>query len=197
MFSLAQFPLPFEMDALAPYMSAQTLQYHHGRHLATYIKNLNDLIVGTAYAEMPLYDIIINSAHDDHGQKIYNNAAQIFNHDFFFHCLRRHDDVQLPYEIAKSFGGSDRFILKFKSAAASVFGSGWVWLIRRGATDFDIITTPNGDTPISDGLIPVMTLDVWEHAYYLDYQNRRADFTDEFLTHLVNWEFVLENINSK
>lgn len=193
MFSLSQFPLPFTQDALSPYMSQETLRCHHGRHLATYIKNLNDLIVGTAYADMPLYDIILNSLDDPSGQKIYNNAAQVFNHDFFFYCLKRNGDTQLPYEIARHFGGAEHFAAQFKAASASVFGSGWVWLVQNDG-GFDIITTVNADTPIAHGLTPVLTLDVWEHAYYLDYQNKRAEYTDVFLTNLINWEFVLENI---
>lgn len=191
MYSLTQFPLPYDREALAPYMSGTTLDFHHGRHLATYISTLNDLIADTEYAGMPLNEIIVQAAN--HGaQKIFNNAAQVFNHNFFFHCLRR-GEGRIPDEIASAFGGADNFRTEFKKAASGVFGSGWAWLVRDG-DEIKIITTANADTPIAHGMRPLLTLDVWEHAYYLDYQNRRADFIDAFLDHLINWDFVLENM---
>lgn len=193
MFSLTQFPLPFSETALSPYMSAETLNCHHGKHLATYIKNLNDLIIGTEYEAMPLYEIITKSINDPNAKKIFNNAAQVFNHDFFFKCLKENGGGTIPIEIASAFGGEDKFIADFKNAAASVFGSGWAWLVQDGGT-FKIMTTPNADNPVAHNINPLLTIDVWEHAYYLDYQNRRADFIDAFLKHLVNWDFVLENI---
>lgn len=189
MYTLSQFPLPYATDELAPYMSAQTLEYHHGRHLATYIKNLNDLIADTPYAAMPLMQIIRTSSG-----ATFNNAAQVFNHDFFFHCLRPAGGGEIPAKIADQFGGADNFRARFKSAALSVFGSGWVWLIIDTDGKIKITTTANADTPIAHGGTPLMTLDVWEHAYYLDYQNRRAEFIDVFLDRLVNWDFVLENV---
>ncbi len=192
MFELSQFPLPYEYDGLAPYMSAKTLECHHGRHVATYIKNLNELITGTMYAGMPLHDIIIRSCGVD--KKIFNNAAQVFNHDFFFHCMQRNGDVQIPYEIAKYFGGADKFLAEFKSAALAVFGSGWTWLVKGDDDTFEIISTANADTPIAHGKKPLLTLDVWEHAYYLDWQNRRGEYIDTFFNHLVNWGFVTENM---
>lgn len=194
MFSLNQFPLPFAKDALVPYMSEATLDFHHGKHLATYINNLNDLISGTQYAAMPLREIIIKSAQDTNAQKIFNNAAQVFNHDFFFHGLRADGGGKVPGQIADAFGGADKFREQFKAAALAVFGSGWAWLARDGAA-IKIITTANADTPIAHGMRPILALDVWEHAYYLDYQNRRADFIDSVLDHLVNWDFVMENLS--
>lgn len=194
MFSLAQYPLPYPDDALAPYISAETMGYHHGKHVATYIKNLNDLIDGTRYEQVSLVDIITESAKNPDEQKIFNNAAQVYNHDFFFRGMRADGNKNVPDIIADAFGGADKFKEQFKSAAASVFGSGWTWLVHDGAT-FKIITTANADTPIAHGITPLLTLDVWEHAYYLDYQNRRVDFIDAFLNHLINWDFVLENIN--
>ena len=192
MFDLSQFPLPYDMAALAPYMSERTLEFHHGRHLATYIKNLNGLIDGTDYAAMPLLGIIRQShAHGDTG--VFNNAAQVFNHDFFFHCLAPNGGGAVPAAIADAFGGPDAFRNAFKTAATSVFGSGWTWIVRDG-DDLRIIKTANADTPVANGMRPALCLDVWEHAYYLDYQNRRADFCDAFLDHMVNWDFVLENI---
>lgn len=195
MFSLTQFPLHFSESALAPYMSSDTLNCHHGRHLATYIKNLNDLSDGTEYADMPLIEIIKKSANDTGAKKIFNNAAQVFNHDFFFRCIMPNGGGNVPDEIANSFGGADKFIAEFSSVASGVFGSGWVWLVRDG-DEIKIMATANADTPIAHGITPLMTLDVWEHAYYLDYQNRRADFINAFLSHLVNWDFVRENMKN-
>lgn len=193
MYSVSQFPLQFSEKALMPYMSAETLNCHHGKHLATYIKNLNDLITGTPYADMPLYEIIKQSATDTNAQKIFNNAAQVFNHDFFFRCLTPNGGGDVPTELANAFGGADKFISEFRTAAAGVFGSGWAWVVRENS-EIKIMTTKNADTPLAHGITPLMTLDVWEHAYYLDYQNRRADFIDAYLNHLVNWNFVLENM---
>ncbi|MDE6250287.1 MAG: superoxide dismutase [Alphaproteobacteria bacterium] len=193
MFTLSQFPLPYDTSALAPYMSQDTLKTHHGKHVATYISNLNDLIAGTRYEQMPLEQIVIESASIDSDKKIFNNAAQIYNHNFFFHNMSPKSDCGIPYEIASAFGGSDKFREQFKSAAASVFGSGYTWLVR-DKYDLKIITTPNADTPIAHGMQPLMCLDVWEHAYYLDYKNKRADFIDAYLDHLVNWDFVAENL---
>ncbi len=193
MYSMSQFPLQFSEKDLMPYMSAETLNCHHGKHLATYIKNLNDLITGTPYADMPLYEIIKQSATDTNAQKIFNNAAQVFNHDFFFRCLTPNGGGDVPTELANAFGGADKFISEFRTAAAGVFGSGWAWVVRENS-EIKIMTTKNADTPLAHGITPLMTLDVWEHAYYLDYQNRRADFIDAYLNHLVNWNFVLENM---
>lgn len=192
MFSLSQFPLPYASDALAPHISAETLAYHHGKHVATYIKNLNDLITGTAYEDMPLTRIVRTSVNND--QKIFNNAAQVYNHDFFFNCLRPADTkMSVPKKLADAFGGADALRDKFRTAALSVFGSGWAWIVRDG-TEYKIITTANADTPIAHGMTPLFTIDVWEHAYYLDYQNRRADFIDAVWDNLANWDFVSENM---
>ena len=193
MFSLTQFPLNYAPDTLVPYMSPDTINCHHGRHLATYIKNLNDLSADTQYADMPLHEIIVRSAADNGATKIFNNAAQVFNHDFFFHCIAPNGGGEIPDEICRAFGSADKFRTEFINAAAGVFGSGWAWIVRDGTT-LKIITTANADTPIAHGLTPVLALDVWEHAYYLDYQNRRVDFINAFIDHLVNWDFVRENI---
>lgn len=193
MFSLTEFPLQFAETALVPYMSTQTLQCHHGKHLATYIKNLNDFITGTEYEAMPLFEIIKKSANDPNAKKIFNNSAQVFNHDFFFKCLKENGGGSVPDKIASAFGGADKFMSEFKSAAAGVFGSGWAWLVQDNG-QIKIMTTANADTPIAHGITPLLAIDVWEHAYYLDYQNRRADFIDAFLNHLVNWDFVMSNL---
>lgn len=195
MFSLTQFPLQFDESALAPYMSGDTLNCHHGKHLATYIKNLNDLAANTKYADMPLDKIIIESATDENAKKIFNNAAQVFNHDFFFRCLTPNGGGNVPKEIVDAFGSADKFRDEFKSAAAGVFGSGWAWVATDG-DNLKIMTTANADTPMAHGMRAILALDVWEHAYYLDYQNRRADFIDAFLNHMVNWNFVIENLKS-
>lgn len=196
MFTLAQFPLPYTYDALAPYMSEQTLELHHGKHVATYIKNLNDLIKDTPYESVSLYEIINTATNDKenpNAQKIFNNAAQVFNHDFFFNGMCRDCDGKIPDEIANAFGGDENFRQQFKSAATSLFGSGYTWLVRDG-NELKIINLPNADTPIAHNMKPILNLDVWEHAYYVDYQNKRADFVDNYLNHLVDWNTVAENL---
>lgn len=193
MFNLNDFPLPFRETDLVPYMSVETVRLHHDKHLGTYIANLNKLIADTKYADMDLHEIIINSVNDRDAQKIFNNAAQIFNHEFFFNCLGRGNNV-IPDMISYAFGGVSEFKEKFKSVANDVFGSGWVWVVHN-ENRFEIISTKNADTPIAHGIKPVLTLDLWEHAYYMDYQNRRADFIDAFLESLIDWNFVVDNMN--
>lgn len=193
MFNLAEYPLSFRENELEPFMSAETVKIHHDRHLATYIANLNKLIANTKYANMDLHEIIVNSVNDESATKIFNNAAQVYNHEFFFNCLGRGHNF-VPDVITDAFGGAAEFKEKFKSVANDVFGSGWVWLIRRDEK-FEIIATKNADTPIAHGIKPLLTLDLWEHAYYLDWQNRRGDFVDAFLENLVDWKFVLENMD--
>ncbi len=194
MFTLSQYQLPYETNALAPYMSEYTLKTHHGKHVATYISNLNDLITGSKYEQMSLEEIVIQSAKVDADKKIFNNAAQVYNHNFFFNTMRPKGGGGVPYEIAVSFNGGDKFRKQFKTAALSVFGSGYAWLVRDNGK-LKIITTANADTPIAHGMQPIMCVDVWEHAYYLDYKNKRADFIDAYLDKLINWDFVIENLN--
>ncbi len=194
MFNLNDYPLPFRETELEPYMSAETIKFHYGKHLAAYIANLNKLIADTKYADMDLREIIVNSAGAATDEKIFNNAAQIFNHEFFFNCLGRGNNA-VPDIISDAFGGAAEFKEKFKAIANSVFGSGWVWLTHDNANGFEIIATKNADTPIAHGIKPVLTLDLWEHAYYLDFQNRRADFIDTFLESLIDWKFVVSNMN--
>ena len=193
MFNLNDFPLPFRETDLVPYMSPETVRLHHDKHLGTYIANLNKLIADTKYADMDLREIIINSVNDANAQKIFNNAAQVQNHEFFFNCLGRGNNT-IPDLITDAFGGIAEFKEKFKSVATDLFGSGWVWLTYDNKK-FEIIATKNADTPIAHGKKPVLTLDLWEHAYYLDYQNRRADFVDVFLNGLIDWNFVIDNLN--
>lgn len=193
MFSLNEFPLPFNSVALEPYISQETIDFHHGKHLATYIKNLNDLYHGTQYENLPLNDIIIQTAKDDTAKKIFNNAAQVYNHNFFFHCLSN-EKFPVPSEITEVFESAENFYSQFKSVATSIFGSGWAWLVQEKDGTLKIISTANADTPIAHNLKPILTIDVWEHSYYLDYQNRRADYIDTVLKNLINWEFVKENL---
>lgn len=193
MFTIDQFPLPYATDALAPYISQETIETHHGKHVATYIDNLNKLIKDTPYAEISLVDIIQESSKNPNDAKIFNNAAQVYNHDFFFHGMCPKCETQMPQEIIDAFGNKANFKEQFKNAATSLFGSGYTWLVRDG-DQLRIINTANADTPIAHDMKPILTVDVWEHAYYLDYKNKRADFIDTFLDNLVNWDFVSENL---
>jgi Fe-Mn family superoxide dismutase len=193
MFTITEFPLPYPTDALVPYISAETLQTHHGKHVATYIDNLNKLIQDTPYQEVSLTEIIKQSANNPQDKKIFNNAAQIYNHNFFFAGMCPNCKTQIPSEIINAFGSEQKFKDAFKTAATSLFGSGYTWLVRDG-DELRIINLQDADTPIIHDMKPILTLDVWEHSYYLDYKNKRADFVDAFLNNLVDWNFVSENL---
>lgn len=194
------FSLPtllFAKEDLEPYISAQTLTFHYEKHHQTYINNLNNLIKGTDLENKSLEEIIAISLKDEQKTGIYNNAAQVFNHTFFFSCLKK-DGGELPTgkllnKINQDFGNFANFKESFKSVAISQFGSGWAWL---GLKDnkLTIFKTSNADNHIKFAFKPILTIDVWEHAYYLDYQNRRADFVEVFLTKLVNWDFALSQL---
>ena len=188
MFDISNYPLPFRRDALEPYVSVRTIDYHYDKHLDTYINNLNKLIAGTKYEYMTLGEII-----EESDGSLFNNAAQVFNHNFFFASMKPNGGGIVPKRIADAFGGSDKFKEQFRAAAMSIFGSGWAWLVMDG-DEIKITTTANADTPARHGQKPLMCIDVWEHAYYLDYQNRRGDFIDAYLVHLVNWEWVEKNL---
>lgn len=194
MFTLTQFPLPYATDALAPYISQETLETHHGKHVATYVDNLNKLIANTPYESVSLMDIIQKSATTPGQEKIFNNAAQIYNHDFFFQGMCPRCTTKIPNEIIEQFGSLDNFKEQFKAQATALFGSGYTWLVRDSDNKLKIINMANADTPIVHNMQPILTLDVWEHAYYLDYKNKRADFVDNFLDNLVDWNFVAENL---
>ena len=172
MFALSEFPLPYPTDALVPFISSQTLETHHGKHVATYIDNLNKLIENTPYENVSLVEIIEQSAGKPAEQKIFNNAAQIYNHDFFFHGMCPQCEAKIPDEIINSFGSKQQFKDQFKSAATSLFGSGYTWLVRDEDNVLRIVNTANADTPIVYNMKPILALDVWEHAYYLDYKNK-------------------------
>lgn len=195
MFIITEFPLPYATNALTPYISKETLETHHGKHLAAYINNLNKLIENTAYEEFSLNEIILKSANNPSEKKIFDNAAQIFNHNFFFHGMCPKCASESPKEIIAAFGNEENFKSQFKSAATNLFGSGYTWLVHDG-NEFKIINTTNAETPIVHNMKPLLNLDVWEHAYYLDYKNKRADFIDNFLNNLVDWNFVAENIRN-
>jgi len=192
MFKMSDFPLPFREKEMEPFLSENAINLHYNRHLATYIANLNNLIAGTKYANMDLEEIVKESAGDEKSVKIFNNAAQVFNHEFFFNCLGRGQTL-VPDVVADAFGGIAEFKEKFKHVASEVFGSGWVWLVRNEGK-LEITKTANADTPIAHNHTPILTLDLWEHAYYPDWQNRRSEYVDAFLDNLIDWKFVLGNL---
>ena len=189
--------LPFAEDALEPYYSARTLSFHHGKHHKAYVDNLNKLIAGTDLESKSLEEIILLAAGDAARAGIFNNAAQVWNHTFFWHCMKPggggKPSGELAARIDAAFGGYDRFVEQFKAAAVGRFGSGWGWLVLEGG-EVKIVSTPNAETPLAKGQKALLTVDVWEHAYCLDDQNRRPDFVQAFLDHLVNWDFVAENL---
>ena len=189
--------LPFAEDALEPYYSARTLSFHHGKHHKAYVDNLNKLITGTDLESKPLEEIILLAAGDAAKAGMFNNAAQVWNHTFFWHCMKPggggKPSGELAARIDAAFGGYDKFVEQFKAAAVGRFGSGWGWLVLEGG-ELKIVSTPNAETPLAKGQKALLTVDVWEHAYYLDYQNRRPDFVQAFLDHLVNWDFVAANL---
>jgi Fe-Mn family superoxide dismutase len=190
-------PLPFAKEALEPHISARTLEFHHGKHHQAYVTNLNNLIKDGPLADKSLEDIITATAKDESKVGVFNNAAQVWNHTFFWHSLAPKGGGAPSGDLAKkidaAFGGYDKFAEQFKAAAVGQFGSGWAWLVADGG-QLKITKTPNAVNPLSQGQTALLTVDVWEHAYYLDYQNRRPDFVQTFLDKLVNWEFVAENL---
>jgi Fe-Mn family superoxide dismutase len=187
--------LPFDKDALEPHMSAKTLEFHHGKHHKKYVDKLNELVKGTKFAKMDLTDVIRETAENPAHKGIFNNAAQTWNHTFFWNCMSPHGGGTphsgFARRIDADFGDHDGFKRAFKEAATARFGSGWAWLVANG-DKLEIVTTSNAGNPLTDDKVCLLTCDVWEHAYYLDYQNRRSDFVDAFLDHLVNWNYVIE-----
>tara|TARA_R110002095_G_scaffold59499_2_gene50941 strand:+ start:7466 stop:8071 length:606 start_codon:yes stop_codon:yes gene_type:complete len=189
--------LPYGKDALAPHISANTLDFHHGKHHAAYVNNLNGLLEGTDLANSSLEDIIKTVAGDASKAGVFNNAAQVWNHTFYWHSMKANGGGKptgaLGAKIEADFGSLEAFLTQFKQAGATQFGSGWAWLVLENGT-LKIMKTANAETPVTqEGVIPLMTCDVWEHAYYLDFQNRRPDYLTTFLDHLVNWDFAAEN----
>jgi Fe-Mn family superoxide dismutase len=190
-------PLPWDESALAPVISARTIGLHYGKHHHAYVEKLNELVAGTRYAEMPLEHVIAATVGDKDAQKIFNNAAQTWNHTFFWSCLRPGAGGEPPGGIAKSlesdFGGYAGFRDQFSKAAVECFGSGWAWLVQRGEK-LEILATANAATPITMGATPLLAIDVWEHAYYLDYENRRPEFVEAVIDRLLDWEFAAEQL---
>ncbi|ADO69651.1 superoxide dismutase [Stigmatella aurantiaca] len=186
--------LPYPKDALAPHMSAETLDYHHGKHHATYVNKLNELLAGKPEADKSLVDIILSS-----DGPVFNNAAQVWNHTFFWHCMKPSGGGAPAGELAdainRDFGSYDNFKKAFSEAATTQFGSGWAWLVQDGSK-LAVMKTANADLPMKHGKKALLTIDVWEHAYYIDYRNARPKFIETFLTSLVNWDFVAGNLKN-
>ena len=184
--------LKYELNALEPYISQKTMEFHYLKHHQGYLNKLNELIQNTEYENMSLIDIIKNTANKPHLNAIFNNAAQTFNHTFFWNSMCANGGNtpkgKLLEDIQQAFGSYENFKKEFKNAAISQFGSGWAWLVRQSNNRLSIMKTSNADTPVAYDLEPIITIDVWEHAYYLDYQNKRADFVDAFLEHLICWQ---------
>ena len=191
-------PLPWAEDALSPHISARTIGFHYGKHQQAYVTKLNTLISDTPFADQPLVEVIKATANSEQAM-IFNNAAQVWNHTFYWNSLRPQGGGKpsgaLAALIEKSFGHVEACKAELTKAATSQFGSGWAWLVKDG--DRLVVTnTGDADTPIAHGQQPLLTIDVWEHAYYLDYQNRRADYVAAVLDHLINWEFAAKNLGA-
>ena len=189
--------LPYAKDVLSPYISANTLEFHHGKHHKTYVDNLNKLIAGTDLEAKSLEEIIKIAVKDPAKVGIFNNAAQSWNHSFYWKCLKPQGGGvptgAIAAKINATFDSHDKFVEELKNAGTTQFGSGWAWLVMDGS-DLKITKTPNADTPLAHGQKALLTIDVWEHAYYLDYQNRRPDYLGAVIQNLINWDFVNANL---
>ena len=189
-------PLPYANTALDPVISANTLSFHYGKHHKTYVDNLNNLLANSDLAGKSLEDIIRASAGQADKAAIFNNAAQVWNHMFYWHSLKPNGgepSAALKQKIEASFGSLEACKKEFAQAALTQFGSGWAWLVVDGGK-IAIVKTGNAETPITKNIRPLLTIDVWEHAYYLDYQNRRADYANAILDKLINWDFAEANL---
>jgi Fe-Mn family superoxide dismutase len=191
-------PLPFAMDALEPYgMKAETFEYHYGKHHKAYVDNLNKMVDGTPLASASLEEVIKSSFGDSSKAGIFNNSAQVWNHTFFWNCLKAGGGGaptgDLAAKIDSAFGSYDKFREEFSTAAATQFGSGWAWLVSDNGS-LKITKTPNAENPLAHGQTALLTLDVWEHAYYIDFRNARPAFIQNFMDKLVNWDFVASNL---
>lgn len=187
------YPLPYALDELSPQMSTETLQFHHGKHLQTYVDNLNKLIAGTYYEDMELEELICKATGP-----IYNNAAQTWNHVFFFEALTPHA-LGMPDELSarliKHFKSINEFKDQLLGSAAGLFGSGWTWLVEDKDDNLRIVNTSNADNPLRNEMKPLFTIDVWEHAYYIDYRNRRAEYL-QAVWDLANWQVVAQRLQN-
>jgi superoxide dismutase, Fe-Mn family len=183
--------LPYAMDALQPHISKETLEFHYGKHHQTYVTNLNNLIKGTEFENMALEDIVKKSSGG-----MFNNSAQIWNHTFYWHCLKPNGGGQpsgaLADAINKKFGSFDEFKKQFTQTCITTFGSGWGWLVKNADGSIELMSTSNAQSPMTSGKTALLTCDVWEHAYYVDYRNRRPDYVAAFWN-LVNWDFAAKN----
>ena len=196
-FTLA--PLPWEETALEPHISGRTISFHYHKHHQTYVDTLNKLVEGTGYADMKLEQIVqaTADASDDKDKKIFNNAGQVWNHDFYWRSLapaKTQPSGALASAIARDFGGTDELIAKLAEAGIGQFGSGWAWLVSKDGK-LSIDKTPNAMTPMAKGGNCLLTIDVWEHAYYLDYQNARAKYLEAVLGKILNWEYAAQNLS--
>ena len=190
--------LPYERNALAPHISEETLNFHYGKHHQAYVTNLNKLIEGSDLEGNSLEEIISIAAADSSKAGVFNNAAQVWNHTFYWHSMKADGGGAPTGKVAemidRDFGSYDKFKEAFSTAGATQFGSGWAWLVLNGGK-LEVRKTPNAETPLTeDGVTPLLTMDVWEHAYYLDYQNARPKYIETFLDELVNWDFANQNL---
>jgi Fe-Mn family superoxide dismutase len=184
--------LPYAADALEPHISAETLSFHHGKHHQTYVTKLNELIAGTEYEDLPLEEVIRRASGGT-----FNNAAQIWNHSFYWNCLSPSGGGAPTGKIAEaieaSWGSFDKFKDELSQSAVTNFGSGWTWLVKNEQGELEILNTSNAGNPLTEGKTPVLTIDVWEHAYYIDYRNARPQYIEAYWQ-LVNWEFANKNL---
>jgi Fe-Mn family superoxide dismutase len=190
--------LPYPKDALAPVISADTLSYHYGKHHQAYVNNLNNLIKTTDMENKSLEQIIVESGKDGGAKGIFNNAAQVWNHSFYWQCMKPGGGGKPTGKIAelinKDYGSYENFVNELKNVGVKQFGSGWAWLLVEN-NKLIISSTGNAETPVAENKKPILTVDVWEHAYYLDFQNRRPDYLSAFIEKLINWDFVNQNID--
>lgn len=193
-------PLPFDQGALAPVISANTLSFHYGKHHKTYVETLNKLIVGSEFADMTLEKIVKAAARQPQHAAIFNNAAQAWNHAFYWQSLKAKGGGEPPAALKRmmetAFGSVEQCKKELSKAAVEQFGSGWAWLVQDGSK-LKILKTPDAKTPVTEGPKPLLTIDVWEHAYYLDYQNRRVDYVNALIEKLANWGFAADNLDSQ
>ena len=190
-------PLPYTQSALVPVISENTLSFHYGKHHQAYLNNTVKMIAGTDLEKAPLEEIVRKTAVRPEQSGLYNNAAQVYNHTFYWNCMKPggggEPHGRIAEKIRESFGGYRKFVEAFSNAAATQFGSGWAWLVSdRGK--LAVVKTSNAETPLTTSAKPLLTIDVWEHAYYLDYQNRRADYIKAFVEKLINWDFAEKNL---
>ena len=190
--------LPYAKDALEPYISSRTLDFHYGKHHNAYVVNTNKLLENHALKEKTLEEIIKDTTGDSSQAGLFNNAAQVWNHTFYWNSIKPKGGGQPAGRIAdrikSDLGGYDKFVEALQTAGAGQFGSGWAWLVVNKEGKLEVTKTANADTPLAHGLKPVLTVDVWEHAYYLDYQNRRPDYLKSYIENLINWDFANSNI---